>query len=132
MIVTLDRQGRELSVGLFNPVLPGRNPDPANLALNRCSEGYYYWNALFDTVYTVNYAGRVYPRYILFREANHVTQEDKVLADGSCLMILTPDVLYHYINWVFKQPGIAGKDIYDKTLFRKLADFGNPVLMIVR
>jgi hypothetical protein len=204
IIVTLDRQGKELSVGLFNPVYPGKNADPVYSRLSRCREGYYYWNQLFDTVFTVNFKGEVYPRYSLHQGSNHITKEDiaaglnsdmlvsqqksevtsykefkgkifisaivkryscliefdqatrngftdtktfgirndldkgpyfsagLVLADGTAVRFILPDEVDHNLHWDFKQPGLVDPATYDIKLFQKLADYGNPVLMMVR
>lgn len=204
MIVTLDRQGKELSVGLSSPVSRSENSIPVPSRISQCHEGYYYRNELFDTVFTINYKGEVYPRCILDQGPNHITKEDVmsgasekmlntgqksqiisyleykgkilmsaiyrqhicmiefdaitgkgflnpktfgirndidkgppftsgiVLPDGSAVRIITPDELNHDIDWTFKQRGLVDPSTYDIKLYQKLADYGNPVLMIVK
>lgn len=46
--------------------------------------------------------------------------------------IILPDDLFQYLDYYFKQPGLIDPSTYDTKVYQKLADFGNPVLMLVR
>jgi hypothetical protein len=53
--------------------------------------------------------------------------------NGSAVQLLRQqEDLIHYIDWVFPESGMVKKGSYDIDLYKKLADYGNPVLMIVR
>ena len=202
-IVTLDRQGKEISVGLSRSIFPGKSPRPVISKTGRIPGGYFYWCELFDTVFTIDYNGKVTPGKIIqkgdgfvktndyitdvvdvkraggknsirsyyeYRDkiyllvgANRVSniQEfdrktgvgftqsltqsivndlDKgpgflpktVLPDGSIYQFLMPDELNWFLDYGFKQPRLIPPETYDSTLYRKLADYGNPVLMMVK
>ncbi len=52
--------------------------------------------------------------------------------NGSAVQLLRQqEDLIHYIDWVFPESGMVKKGSYDLDLYLKLADYGNPVLMIV-
>ena len=206
VIETLDRLGQQSSIGLRTSLDLSSMRGSHYYRLAGCREGFYYWDPLFDTVYTINFKGEVYPRTVFRHRMDHVTQKDwltgayqdkmirgeaydivgyyefrekivmmgivksncilefdratakgfvqlnsiyfgllndldkgpeflpkTVLPDGSAAMFLRPqEDLIRYIDWVLPKSGRVLPGSYDIKLYQKLADYGNPVLMIVR
>jgi hypothetical protein len=215
VLVILDKNGKELAVPLKTPLDLSAASMRTHYRISSCAEGYYYFDALFDTVYTINKKGEVYPRCVFLHRKDHVTQKEMlttsvkgpplsvssdlaisgqkyeilnyfdykdkillsgsvarnntvfefdkrtgtgiscgksiyyglindldkgpeffpvtVLSDGSAAKFLrTQYDLIHYIDWVFPKSGQVEKGSYDINLFQKLADYGNPVLMMVK
>jgi hypothetical protein len=207
IISLIDRTGRQLSTGLRTKMDLSGLKSTHYYSLANCAEGFYYWDPLFDTVYTIDRRGGVYPRTVFRHRKDHITQKDwltgvyneklisgegydivgyyefkgkfmmmaianqyncilefdqsggqgqvrhksiyfglwndldrgpaffprMVLADGSAVSFLRPqEDLIHYIDWDFTKSGKAPPESYDLKVYQKLADYGNPVLMIVK
>ena len=55
-----------------------------------------------------------------------------VLPDNTAVRVILPDELNHNLDWDFRQRGLVDPATYDIKLYQKLADYGNPVLMMVK
>ena len=76
VIEILDRSGQQSSVGLRTSLDLSSMRRSHYYRLAGCSEGFYYWDPLFDTVYTINFEGAVYPRTVFRHRMDHVTQKE--------------------------------------------------------
>ncbi len=54
------------------------------------------------------------------------------LKDGWRGRILSPDELFRYLDYSFKQPGLIDPSSYDIEVYKRLAEYGNPVVMLAR
>ncbi|HBB93140.1 MAG TPA: hypothetical protein DC042_15855 [Bacteroidales bacterium] len=52
--------------------------------------------------------------------------------DGWRGRILSPDELFRYLDYSFKEPGLIDPSSYDIEVYKQLAGYGNPVLMLAR
>lgn len=52
--------------------------------------------------------------------------------DGWRGRILSPDELFRYLDYSFKQPGLMDPSSYDIEVYKRLAEYGNPVVMMAR
>jgi hypothetical protein len=154
VIMTSDRDGRNtrviLKTNLDLTTMMGRD---YQFRLAKCAEGHYFFDPVFDTVYTISTAGEVYPRCTFLHGKSHIATNElnrdremdwvfsgrpmfrprKVLPDGSALTFLDPwNDINHYLEYVFKQRELFNPGAYDVSLFQKLSDYGNPVLMFVK
>jgi hypothetical protein len=86
VVVVLDISGRQISSSLDVKMDLGNRGAPGQSSLTKCKEGYYYWDQLLDTVYTISHEGKVKPRAVFTHARNVLTTEEFLFGPGDEMM----------------------------------------------